>query len=133
MVGAVDGDHTGVDDRQVAAQQVVELHVGRQPAADDGPGANPAVPGCALGVVKTVREPAEGSQAPAPAPEPMADTPENRTKLCSTLQTNIAALRSGGPVVMQQNGKSVALDEAQRNQQVASAQAQYDQFCGQTP
>ncbi|WEN16257.1 DUF4124 domain-containing protein [Rhodanobacter sp. AS-Z3] len=79
------------------------------------------------------KEPALASQAPAPAAEPVADTPENRTKLCSTLQSNIAALRSGGPVVMQQNGKPVALDQAQRNQQVTSAQAQYDQFCGQTP
>ncbi|MEO5830433.1 MAG: DUF4124 domain-containing protein [Rhodanobacter sp.] len=79
-------------------------------------------------------ETSESNATPAPAAaEPIADTPDNRAKLCSTLQTNIAALRSGGPVVMQQNGKSVALDEAQRNQQVASAQAQYDQFCAKTP
>ncbi len=32
---------------------------------------------------------------------------------------------------MQQDGKAVALDNAQRKQQIASAQAQYDQFCQQ--
>ena len=77
---------------------------------------------------------AEGSEArpsPAPPAEPMADTPENRAQLCTTLKSNISALQGGGPVVMQQNGKSVALDDAQRKQQVDSAQAQYDQFCQQ--
>lgn len=71
------------------------------------------------------------SEGPRESAQPVADTPENRAKLCSTLQTNLDALQGSGPVVMQQNGKSVALDDAQRKQQIASAQAQYDQFCGQ--
>lgn len=68
--------------------------------------------------------------AAEPAP-PVADTPENRGKLCESLKSNLAALQGGGPVVMQQNGKTVALDDTQRKQQIASAQAQYDQFCQQ--
>jgi hypothetical protein len=59
----------------------------------------------------------------------VADTPENRSKLCETLKTNLAALQGSGPVVMQQNGKPVALEGDQRKQQTASAQAQYDQYC----
>ncbi|WP_426688907.1 DUF4124 domain-containing protein [Rhodanobacter ginsengiterrae] len=76
-------------------------------------------------------EPTESRQAPAQPARPVADTPENRASLCTTLKSNISALQGGGPVVMQQNGKAVALDDAQRKQQVASAQAQYDQFCQQ--
>ena len=81
-----------------------------------------------------VSETSGSKEPPAQAAaEPVADTPDNRAKLCSTLQTNISALRSGGPVVMQQAGKAVALDEAQRKQQIDSAQAQYNQFCEQAP
>ncbi|KRB41395.1 hypothetical protein ASD82_09150 [Rhodanobacter sp. Root179] len=76
-------------------------------------------------------ETAGAREAPAQPAQPVADTPENRASLCATLKSNIGALQGGGPVVMQQNGKSVALDDAQRKQQVASAQAQYDQFCQQ--
>lgn len=70
------------------------------------------------------------SDTPAPAPSaPMADTPANRTKLCATLQSNLATLHGSGPVVMQQNGKPAVLDDAQRKQQIASANAQYRQYC----
>ncbi|MDE2307603.1 MAG: DUF4124 domain-containing protein [Xanthomonadaceae bacterium] len=65
---------------------------------------------------------------PAPA-APMADTPANRGKLCASLKANLAALQGSGPVVMQQNGKSTALDAAQRQQQTSAAQAQYQQYC----
>lgn len=75
--------------------------------------------------------------APTPPPatepgaekKPMADTPENRAKLCDSLKTNLAALQGTGAVVMQQDGKTVALDDAQRKQQIDAAQSQYNQFC----
>ncbi len=71
----------------------------------------------------------EGSNEPTVEQKPVADTPENRSKLCESLKANLATLQGSGPVVMQQDGKSMALDAAQRKQQVASAQAQYNQYC----
>jgi len=70
-------------------------------------------------------------EAPAEPTQPVADTPENRGKLCESLKSNLAALQGSGPVVMQQGGKSVALADTQRKQQIANAQTQYDQFCQQ--
>ncbi len=71
-----------------------------------------------------------GSSEPTAAPaQPVADTPENRSKLCASLKTNLAALQGSGPVVMQQDGKATALDAAQRKQQVDAAQGQYNQYC----
>lgn len=72
---------------------------------------------------------APGNETAAQPAKPATDTPENRGKLCETLKTNLAALQASGPVVMQQNGKSVALEGDQRKQQTASTQAQYDQYC----
>ncbi|KRE85415.1 hypothetical protein ASG75_07420 [Rhodanobacter sp. Soil772] len=76
-------------------------------------------------------ETADRREAPAEPAKPVADTPENRSKMCDALKANLAALQGSGPVTMQQDGKTVALDDAQRKQQTASAQAQYDQFCQQ--
>jgi hypothetical protein len=80
--------------------------------------------------------PAASTAAPAAAPvaqQPttttVADTPENRAKLCTSLQTNLAALQGAAPVVMQQGGKQTALDDSARKQQAAAAQAQYQQYC----
>jgi hypothetical protein len=80
--------------------------------------------------------PAASSQAAAPMaaanpapPAPIANTPENRDKLCDALRNNIAALQGSGPVVMNQDGKTVALDATQRKQQTDAAQAQQAQFC----
>jgi hypothetical protein len=73
--------------------------------------------------------PQEGAMEPAPPPAKVADTPENRAKLCSSLKSNLGALQGSGPVVMEQGGKPQALDNAQRKQQIATAQAQYDQYC----
>ena len=71
-----------------------------------------------------------GSTEPTAAPaQPLADTPENRSKLCTSLKANLAALQGSGPFVMQQDGKTIALDDAQRKQQVSAAQGQYDQYC----
>lgn len=72
--------------------------------------------------------PAGGSLEPG-AQAPVADTPENRTKLCNSLKSNLTALQGKGPVVMEQGGKPKALDAAERKQQVSTAQSQYNQYC----
>ena len=74
-------------------------------------------------------EDAGGSNEPTAAPKTMADTPENRKSLCASLQSNLATLQGGGPVVMEKDGKPSALDASQRQQQIATTQAQYDQYC----
>ena len=90
------------------------------------------------GTVEPLVKPAErsnpedvagGSNEPAVAPKTMADTPENRKSLCASLQSNLATLQGSGPVVMEKDGKPNALDASQRQQQIATAQAQYDQYC----
>lgn len=89
------------------------------------------------GSVEPVAAPAGESANPAAyaprtdaaAAKPMQDTPENRAKLCASLKTNLDALRGAGPVVMEMNGQSTALDAAQRKQQLDTAQAQYAQYC----
>ena len=63
------------------------------------------------------------------AAKPMTDTPENRSKLCTSLKANLTALQGNAPVVMQQDGKNVSLDDSQRKVQTATAQAQYEQYC----
>lgn len=82
--------------------------------------------------------PATPAAAPAAAPAPaasapaqttVADTPENRAKLCGSLKTNLAALQGSGAVVMQQGDKQTALDAAQRKQQADASQAQYQLYC----
>ncbi|GGY15355.1 hypothetical protein GCM10008098_02890 [Rhodanobacter panaciterrae] len=78
----------------------------------------------------TPAEGSGGSREPTAAPaQPVADTPENRSKLCTSLKANLAALQGSGPVVMQQDGKATALDAAQRKQQIDAAQGQYNQYC----
>ncbi|MEO5811842.1 MAG: DUF4124 domain-containing protein [Rhodanobacter sp.] len=72
--------------------------------------------------------PSEASAKPS-TPNPVADTPENRTTLCASLKANLATLQGSAPVVMQQGGKNVALDDSQRKVQTATAQAQYEQYC----
>lgn len=70
----------------------------------------------------------EAQPAPA-ASQPIADTPANRKTLCDSLQNNLKMLKGTGPVVMQQAGKSTALDDTQRKQQIAADEAQYQQYC----
>lgn len=74
---------------------------------------------------------ADSTPAPAdtPAPAPVADTPDNRAKLCATLKSNLATLQGRGPVVMQEGGKPALLGDAQRKQQIDTANAQYQQYC----
>jgi hypothetical protein len=78
---------------------------------------------------QTNPEDAGGSNEPEVAPKTMADTPENRKSLCASLQANLATLQGGGPVVMEKNGKPAALDATERQQQIATAQAQFEQYC----
>lgn len=75
------------------------------------------------------RENAEANNEPTAEQKPVADTPENRSKMCEALKANLAALQGSGPVVMRTDGKSVALDAAQRKQQIDSTQARYNQYC----
>ena len=72
--------------------------------------------------------PSEAAE-PAAAAQPVADTPENRDKMCTALKANLASLQGKAPVVMQQGGKNVVLDDAERQAQTASAQKQYAQYC----
>jgi len=72
---------------------------------------------------------AGSGDAGAPPSKPVAETPENRGKLCDSLKSNITALQGTAPVVMQQGGKSTALDASQRQQQTSTEQAQYQQYC----
>ncbi|MGO4702748.1 DUF4124 domain-containing protein [Dyella sp. 2RAB6] len=75
----------------------------------------------------TAQEKTTGS-AEAPA-QPVADTPENRKKLCSTLKGNLDILRDKKPVVVQEGNQSKVLDDAQRKQQQSTAEGQYKQYC----
>ena len=80
------------------------------------------------------KPPAATARERAPAPSstaPVPDTPQNRKALCQSLQSNINVLQSKGPVQIQDNGKATALDETQRDQQIAEAQAQMQQYCSQ--
>ena len=66
-----------------------------------------------------------------PQPSTMADTPENRTKLCTSLKANIATLQGSGPVVMTgTGGQQQLLNADQRKQQLDASQSQYNQYCG---
>jgi hypothetical protein len=71
-----------------------------------------------------------GSTEPAPAAQPVADTPANRAKFCTALKSNLDMLKSDGPVVMQQDGQQKPIDDEQRKGQISTAQAQYQQYCG---
>jgi hypothetical protein len=61
----------------------------------------------------------------------LPNTPENRAKVCTSLKANLDLLRGKDAVVLEQEGKTVALDDTQRSQQIALAEKQYQQFCSQ--
>jgi hypothetical protein len=61
----------------------------------------------------------------------MPNTPENRARLCSSLKANLDLLKGQDSVVLEDDGKSVPLDDTQRSQQTALAEQQYQQFCSQ--
>ena len=74
-------------------------------------------------------EPGSETAANNEPPKPMEDTPENRSKLCASLKSNLDTLKGSGPVVMEQAGQPKALNDAERKQQLDAAQAQYTQYC----
>ena len=76
-------------------------------------------------------EPSAAAKAASAGTGGMANTPENRAKLCTSLKTNLDLLKGKEGVVLEQDGKSVPLDETQRSQQIALAEKQYQQFCSQ--
>ncbi len=81
----------------------------------------------------TPSKPSESASETKPSPPqsslPMVDTPENRAKLCASLKSNLEALKSGGPIVMQQNGQQKLLDADQRHEQQTASENQYQQYC----
>ncbi|WP_130617711.1 DUF4124 domain-containing protein [Dyella amyloliquefaciens] len=90
------------------------------------------------GTVEPLAEPAaskptegssEAKSSTSQSSLPMMDTPENRAKLCAGLKSNLDALKSSGPIVMQQNGQQKVLDPDQRHEQQATAETQYQQYC----
>ncbi|BDU20343.1 DUF4124 domain-containing protein [Dyella sp. GSA-30] len=74
----------------------------------------------------TAAKPATAATAAA---QPVADTPANRAKFCSTLKTNLDMLKGDGPLVIQQDGQQKTVDEDQRKSQMNIAQSQYQQYC----
>jgi hypothetical protein len=77
--------------------------------------------------------------APAPASAPATantagtakDSPENRSKLCSQLQTNIDLLGKDAPLTVDDaNGARVTIDADRRQQELETARAQHKQYCG---
>ena len=68
-----------------------------------------------------------GSAAPPAAP---ADTPANRAKLCADLTNNLKELRGSMALNIDDgHGKPVAMTAERRQQETATAQAQYQQYC----
>jgi cytoskeletal protein RodZ len=62
--------------------------------------------------------------------QPMADTPENRAKMCTSLKANLAALQGSGPVVVQNGSQQQVLNADQRKQQLDATQSTFQQYCG---
>jgi Domain of unknown function (DUF4124) len=60
----------------------------------------------------------------------MPDTTSNRVKACATAHSNLELLNSKFPVtVAGSDGKAQALDDKQRQAQIADAQAQINLYC----
>jgi hypothetical protein len=70
------------------------------------------------------------SQGDPSSTGPMADTPDNRSKLCQQLDANVALLSSDSPVADPNATKpGQNLSDAQRQQALANAKAQQQTFC----
>ncbi|MCE5234277.1 MAG: DUF4124 domain-containing protein [Mizugakiibacter sp.] len=95
-------------------------------------GAGAEVPDAAAGTAQAAA-PATGTAAAAPAAPAghVADTPENRAKLCADLQKNMALLESSQALTVDgDGGKQQTLDATQRSQELATARDQYQRYCG---
>ncbi|MDR3389293.1 MAG: DUF4124 domain-containing protein [Rudaea sp.] len=77
------------------------------------------------GAADKPRDTASGN--PAPADASMADTPDNRAKLCETARGNLELLQSKFPVTI--TGTSQPLDDKARQAQVAAANAAVELYC----
>lgn len=76
-------------------------------------------------------QPAATGNAPAAASSAhVADTPDNRAKLCADLRKNIALLESSQPLAVDADGnKQQTLDTARRSQELATERDQYQRYC----
>ena len=85
---------------------------------------------------ETPEQPAAGQTQPGTAPAAassarVADTPDNRAKLCADLRKNIALLESDQPLAVDASGnKQQNLDAARRSQELATERDQYQRYCG---
>jgi hypothetical protein len=68
-----------------------------------------------------------GAQPASASTGRMPDTTENRAKLCKQLDSNIALLNSKQAVTAGNGGQN--LSDTQRQQELATAQAQKNQYC----
>ncbi|HTV87021.1 MAG TPA: DUF4124 domain-containing protein [Dyella sp.] len=88
----------------------------------------PASPGSSASAAPSAPPPA--AQNNSNSNPPVADTPENRAKMCSSLKANITTLQGSAPVVMQNGGQQQVLNADQRKQQLDANQSTYQQYCG---
>lgn len=72
---------------------------------------------------------ASAAAKPAPAATKVADTPDNRARLCGDLGKNIALLNSPQPLTIGDSGAQKSMSDDERRQQLATAQAQQKQYC----
>lgn len=76
------------------------------------------------------QEPADTANEASDSRGRMADTPENRKKLCANLTANMKLLNSDSPIVTRDSdGKSQVMDKDRRADELAREQKQYQQFC----
>jgi hypothetical protein len=76
--------------------------------------------------------PAPSTQADKPAEKPkrIENTPENRSKLCTELKTNIALLQGDQPLTVDDDkGQRTAMPDERRRQELATAEGQAKQYC----
>ncbi|WP_062534641.1 DUF4124 domain-containing protein [Mizugakiibacter sediminis] len=87
--------------------------------APEPPAAGPAQPAAGGGAASAAASTAH-----------VADTPDNRAKLCADLRKNIALLESDQPLAMGADGsKQQSLDAARRSQELATERDQYQRYC----
>jgi uncharacterized protein (DUF2126 family) len=93
-------------------------------AASDGDAASSSSASAPAAVPNTSSDNSDQSQT-------IADTPENRAKLCTQLKGSINTLSGSAPVVEQQDGQQTLLNADQRKQQLDASQSQYQLYCAQ--
>jgi hypothetical protein len=91
----------------------------------------PASSGSSAAAAPATASTSGGSSQGGNNSQPVADTPENRAKMCTSLKANITTLQGGAPVVMQNGGgQPQVLNADQRKQQLDASQSEYQQYCG---